>query len=481
MIFQDIYDGLIMITITVFFSVGTVIGFGLMLDVRQQIRRELMPWAFVIVAVVTAVGTIVSGRNLTGISVLFSEETESGTFLVLALRIVNLIIFLISLDIIVRYVFSNTKEKISGWPLYAAFFCYQITNTVINGIWGKVPELSHLALYPIIATLAFTIIAPREVSRLIWFAKSALLIMLALSLLILIVSPSIVLQRGYTDSFITYRFWGLGSHANTMSSLMVCMLLCLWHQPYKRPIINRLVWSLGLVSLLFTQSKTSILAFIVSIAILLFYRYKNSIPSVRRSSTMRRLLIAVIGFSMLLVGSILVLQVVFGFDQIFQMIQSTRAGKQLATLSSRDLIWGYALKEWHANPWFGYGPLIFEADYRLMIGLRMAYHAHNQFLQSLSSAGNFGVVGLLIFVGTLSVYAWRAATATSGLTLAFLVFILIRSIAEVPLQLRGVGSSEYFFLITFYVICIAYQPQVVDRRRTHNTTAILANPSGDSK
>ena len=99
-----------------------------------------------------------------------------------------------------------------------------------------------------------------------------------------------------------------------------------------------------------------------------------------------------------------------------------------------------------------------------MIGISMAYHAHNQFMQSLSAAGAIGVIGMVTFTLTLGIYAWRAAGASSGLSLALFSFVFLRGVTEVPYAIRGITNNEYFFLIVLFAVCIAYQP---DSTRNH--------------
>ena len=68
-------------------------------------------------------------------------------------------------------------------------------------------------------------------------------------------------------------------------------------------------------------------------------------------------------------------------------------GGQLTSLTGRTKIWFLAWEEFLASPWFGHGPSIWGDYYRFMIGIKTATSAHNQLLQSLSSAGILGLAG----------------------------------------------------------------------------------------
>ena len=127
---------------------------------------------------------------------------------------------------------------------------------------------------------------------------------------------------------------------------------------------------------------------------------------------------------------------------------------EAASLTNRDLIWSYAIAEWERNPLFGYGPGLFGLEYRTLIGIPKAFHAHNQVMQSLGSGGWFGVIGLLLYMGVLAYYAIRAARPTRGLSLALLLFILLRSITEVPLRVDGLMNGEFFVHLLLMMVVL---------------------------
>ncbi len=455
---QEIIGSSIFIGIAFLFSIALVIGFGLMLHVGQGIRREPMPWIFLLFAAVIVAGPVSSGRNLAGLSIFFEADVETFVASLWINRVVNVLVLVFAAECFSRRLFSVAREPIAGWALFAAFVVFVVTNSVVNGIWGTVPSLSHLVFYTLAGTLTITLIAHKEISRIVWFAKLAVTGILLLSAVFAIVNPAVVIQKGYSGGFLPFRYWGLGAHANTLSPLIVCLFFCLWYQPFQRGWLNLSVWLLAIVSLLLTQSKTAIASAALVFGILLFYRYRAALSLANAAALRRGLLWAILGVGVFGILGILVIQLVFDFGKVFDALFSTRVGAQVATVSSRDQIWYFALREWRANIWFGYGPQIFEGAYRMMIGISQAYHAHNQFMQSLSSGGIVGAFGLLVLVTVMGFYAWRARISSSGISLAMFGFIVLRGIAEVPLALRGVANSEYFFFIVFYAICLAHQP-----------------------
>ncbi len=445
------------------FAISLIVSLGLMLHAGQAIRREPLAWIFVLILIPIAVEPLVSGRNLSGLGSAFEGEIEAyGSWQIVA-RVANALAFALASERIVRQVFSRQVDAISGWSLYMAFMIFVVVNGITNGLWGSVPQLSLQPISMIVVSLAIIMIAPRHSERLVRFAKSAILWVLVLSVLVAAVKPGIVLQRGYSDGYLPIRFWGLGTHANTLSPLIVCMLCCVWHQPFNKKWLTWLAWGLGSASLLLTQSKTAIAAATVVVAILAFYRYKYLLVTLGHSMASRTALRVFLGLVILASATILVLQLSLDLSKLYDKLLGTRFGGQIATFSSRDLIWKIAYEAWIANPWFGYGPLIFEPKFRLMIGLSQAFHAHNQFMQSLSAAGITGVLGLAAFAMLLGIYGWRAAPSSNGLSLALVSFIVMRSVTEVPLSIKGAINGEFLFLLVTLVVCVAHQPLVAYR------------------
>lgn len=478
--FQDLIGPAIIGVIGLGLLLSPVLGIGAMLHFGSKIKREPLAWMFILIVMVVVSGPVASGRNLSGLSILFEADVEQISASVWINRIVNVVVLLLSVEKILRHVIKPTVNCTIAWPLFAAFAMFVLTNSVLNGIYGSAPALSHLAIYTTFATAAVLILAESEISRIILFAKSAGFVVLIASALAAIAVPSMVVQSGYSGGIFPLRYWGLGSHANTLSPLIVLMLCCLWHQPYKNKSMNRLAWFIGLTSLLATQSKTAIVATFIAFLVLAIYRYGKAALNLVNSTGGRSALAVVILIFMAVTLAILTVQVSFDVSRLTAIFISSDIGNQAITLSSRDQIWRFALQEWHTNPWFGYGPTIFEADYRRLIGLSQAYHAHNQVMHSLSAAGIVGVLGLTAFSISLGFYAISAARASSGLSIALLSILIVRSIAEVPLALRGVANVEYLFFAVTIAVSVGYKRDKaplengLSKKKLHNGRSVVS-------
>jgi len=136
-------------------------------------------------------------------------------------------------------------------------------------------------------------------------------------------------------------------------------------------------------------------------------------------------------------------------------LSETQQGYEASRFTGRDVIWSLAVQEWMRNPLFGYGISMWNDAYRMQIGMDHAVSAHNQFLQTLSVAGSIGLIGLLVYLGTLMRYAVRAARRSQGLSIALLILVLLRCVTETPLQLESFLSGAFVTHLLLFHVALA--------------------------
>jgi hypothetical protein len=141
----------------------------------------------------------------------------------------------------------------------------------------------------------------------------------------------------------------------------------------------------------------------------------------------------------------------------------SREGAQLMSMTGRDRIWAIAMEEWQQNPLFGYGPGLWDADFRASIGMFNATDAHNQFMDTLARSGSIGAAGLVIYAAVLMFLSLRHARATGGLSLALFLALALRSVSEVPLLLFGYGTELYVHMLLLVTLA-AGSARVVQAR-----------------
>ena len=183
----------------------------------------------------------------------------------------------------------------------------------------------------------------------------------------------------------------------------------------------------ALVVLLLSGSKTSAGAALIALSLAAFSGLWR-IHRVSLRAGIALLLIAIFGGGALLVATTV--------DQPVPTLDTTFSG--------RESVWTKTLAEFSDNPLAGYGPTLWDSDYRAAQGLPWAGNAHNQGVQALGEAGIIGGIGLaLLLVVTLS-SGIAGARATGGMSIALAVYMIVRMWSEAFLVASGVGAINLF-------------------------------------
>jgi O-antigen ligase len=435
--------------------VATVVLFT---DVNARLRYSWFPYLFPLIGVVMVWGPLSSMRNLSLVVPAFDAALEDIGTAAWVSRAVVAFALLICAARILSVVTSATRQWPRGVPLFAALLVLLVTHYVTAASLGEKPGFSPYYLYPFVLFTAAFVSAGEDVERSIRFAKVTLFVFLLGGALLVLLRPEAVVQSGYRSLLpgVSIRYWGLGVHANSLGALAVLFLLCVYHQPFKHRALQWFGAALGVASLVFAQSKTMWVA--ASVALLTVW-IARLLPRLRRDWTEGRLTAGMAAVCSVPVVVAVGLWVIFQIttpEAIFRHTIDYASGAKMTTLTGRDRIWALALEDWRRNLLFGYGPTWGELDYRLAVGIPSATHAHNQLIHSAASAGVFGLFASIAFLLTLSVYAVVAFRQSAGLTGALVAVILVQSITEVPLLLRGFGTAGMFWQLLTFVVVIGY-------------------------
>lgn len=433
-------------------------GFASALDIGTRVRKEPLPYAFFAIVLAIMASPLATQRVLSaGLSSADASLEDIGSSFWLS-RVLTVLVLVLCVERIARFFLHKQRQPLSAMWLWWAFFAFALAAQVLNGAFGAKPSFDHKGLYAFPAYFAFFLVAQRQPDRIFRFARWALLMFLVGSALAIGARPSTVLESGYAGWLpgISFRYYGLATHANTMGPLVIAFMILLWRYPFSVRWCNLLAWALAAGSLVLSQSKTSI---VIGAGIWLFlwvYRLRAGI--VRRDS------LGAVKFSLLLWGVTcialagLTLGVLAGFNYIDWALGKfdTVTTGQWATLSGRTRIWALAWHEFLSHPVFGYGPTIWDPMYRFYAQLPFASHAHNQLMQSLSSAGAVGGVTFLVYALTLAVFALRASARSDGMSVALVGLLLIRSVSEVPFSTASIMQGEFIVQLLAMCACVAF-------------------------
>jgi O-antigen ligase len=399
---------------------------------------------------------VFSNRELTAATAELATNAPTGPSAITnwVSRFVSVFLVVSSLERIFSVWLSRTKRTKVAAVLAFSFVILWITTVASPAFLSPHGGASHDIVYPLLIGWAVIQFSALECSAALVAARNGTLLFVLLGYLFLPIKPRLVIETGYTQGYIPGlpRFAGLAPHAVSLGLLVQVALLLLWDNPYRRTWINRIAWLLGLSALFLAQSKTAWLSFVLSVVIMLVYRNGSTINRRLFDPTRPTLVIGVVAvfvFGVLATAGVLV----WGNlgTKLINFLDSAE-GNQLMTLTGRDQIWAIALSEFNANPILGYGANLFSFEYRLSIGLLNAGHGHNQLMDTLGRSGLVGTVPLLIYFVLLTVYSFKYAMATRGLSLAIYVVLAFRCVSEVPLSVATNGHEFAAHLTLLLVI-----------------------------
>jgi O-antigen ligase len=439
-------------------AIAVIIVFAGILHWGKNRDIGLLPYIFYPVVFNTVLVYMTSGRNMFAVITYDMPEPVLAVpgYVYWISRVVTLFIIVgVGESIVNRLLHYGDNTKIPA-GLLVTFVFFFLTSVIFSAFLGSHPKLSHEYFYLFLGGSAALLFTVSEGDAAIRGARNSLFLCLLISACFAFVKPEIVMSNSYVEGLIpglTYRYAGLLSHANSLGPLTVVFLLCLWSRPYAMVSLNRFAWILGSATLFMTQSKTSWIAFLLCILPIVYCRYGGFLKRYFLNFRQPIFMAAALSLSMVVATLVVVIIAFAPTGNSLGGFFETRAGAEMMTLTGRDHIWEIAVHEWHRNHLFGYGLTMWDDAHRARIGISGAVTAHNQFYQTLGSAGIVGVVGLLVYSVTLFWYAFKTMRVSQGLTFALFLMLLVRSVSEVPFTMVGYyGAEELTHILLLMVI-----------------------------
>lgn len=400
---------------------------------------------FYAMVLMVALSTILSGRDLSLANLNFEEApvTLRHPIMQWLQPMLSLLMLTVAGERILSYLLGREKSISTPLVLLSSYIIFWLGTVISPALLGAHPNISHDYAYPLIIGIAAVLVSGVERDVAFKAARNALFVFMVASLLFIPIKSGMVLETTYSQGLLpgVPRLAGLAAHAVSLAILAQLLLICLLTIPYERKWVNRLAWGIGLTVLFLAQSKTTWIAFFLSW--ICFIAVRQGPTFFRRVGDPVHPQFGIVSILMVMLA-VLAVGLVLMFGDLGTRINiffNSAEGAQLASLTGRDKIWAIAYDEWQRNPIFGYGPLIWDSNFRISIGMPNATHAHNQFMDTLSRSGVVGAAALLIYALVLMVMSVRYARESKGLTLALFVLLFLRSISEVPLSLFGYGAE----------------------------------------
>ena len=414
--------------------------------------------------------TILSGRVLAFMdeNLVVSSKADVGSAVSTKLLLMAVIGCSVALCAAWLFNFKNYKaslDRFVGRRLTApdditiAFVVFYVAYCILPIFFGQSYYFHINLIYPLFTYIALFLWVRLSSTDPVVVGKQCLGLIVFSSLIAAIVAPQLVFQPGYIGLIPGFdsRFWGVTSHANALGAVASMFLVLELAEPSAKAWVRASILSATGLTLILTQSKSSIAAAFVGFFIIFCWRLlSRSNKAIADSKGGSLIPIALLGgfiISILGGGAF----IMFFDTDILDALQGqldARAVGHLSTATGRTLIWEAAINGGLESPLFGQGGDYWGPENRLRLGLAAAATAHNLFLQIFSRSGFVGLAALLVFLYFLIRYSIHAAKPTRGGSIALLAVFLMRSAFEANIQLNTLLSAEFFAMMAHFTYVI---------------------------
>lgn len=410
----------------------------------------LIPYVILIIQVVDVA---FGGRSLDNLSQLLASTEARSPIAMWLVRMQSVFFMVASIQLILASWRLHGTLLGTKPGLTICFVLFWMGSVGLNMFFSSHPYFAHYYFYSLFLGLGVLLSTTEDLKKFVFAVRNALTLFLVMSFLALFIKPSLVIESTYAQGYISGipRFSGFAPYALSLGQIAQVNGLLLFCFPFQKKWMNLSSGLIITVALLLSQSKTAWISTIVCVGVIILYRHKltsSHSTSFKQSVTLPLVAMVFLAVGMLCAGLIF-LDVGTALDNFF----NSKAGSKLLELNGREVIWQYALREWFANPFFGYGPLFLDLKQRLLIGLINATHAHSQFIDLLARSGVIGLLSVIPYLLIMMSMAFKANLALRGLAVSLFLVIFIKCISEVPLTLYGY-SLELLMQLTLLAILL---------------------------
>ncbi len=310
--------------------------------------------------------------------------------------------------------------------------------SVASTLWSPTPVYTAAGSIGFLAALLFSCAVAAELSEdAVYRAVTAsFVIYVALNILAAVGLPDIAWLAAYGDND-SPRLQGVSSHPNILAKEMatfICLFLPLALACGKRRSAFLLV-ALAFCVLVVTQSRTSLGAMLIALALPLLLR-----PQVARPLTF--LSAALIGLTSLAVA----VGFVPDLQSILNGASRSSDASEILTLTGRTELWGHVWNKILEAPLFGHGfgsaGAVLSREWWGAPDASVG--AHNAWLQSLLAVGVAGTIPFLFYHVAL-IRRWL--TDTRSLTRLLTPYVLVLGMTEVEIAAHPVMLTIACFLV----------------------------------
>lgn len=401
---------------------------------------------------------------LTEAGITMSEYTAVAGWVSWVLRLSSMAIVGVAAAVIFLWFIHRQRQP--GATLLAVSLGGLFVAMLTSATLGERPNFIHNSYYAIFlmaSLLALPRLAPEQVAR---QAKHVLMAIMIGSLVLAALFTSRFVQTNHVGLIPGFhiRLHGLAPHANSLAPLaLLYLLLAAWVK--SRPPWHYIGLAAAALVLLLTQSKTVWGAGLLIVLTVTAFRLHRQFVQELRTAQLGWATLTTFGIGL---GATLVAFWLFS-DAASSMLQTVQRQEGVSTLTGRTNIWRTTIETWQRNPVFGYGPNLWDLEFRILNqGALAAWHAHNQYLQALGEAGLVGLAATVFYTGVLIHYGLKFAQRTQGISLALVLLMLVRTVSEIPLRLNVLLDTTFFvhFVVFTLFLMLAREAAAVPAATT---------------
>lgn len=447
---------IILYAFVLFFTIAFIFIFFASYRLTTKIDNGLLLYFFYALLIGSAISMLLSSRTL-GLEESELASSGQGFLSGAVIKGMYLIILLAVFERTINFIQQN-KLDFQRFLLLFVITLVWVANVVMPSFVAQVGEIHFTYIMSFVVMLGIALSGQIKMGELLLHTKNAMVAFVLLSLLIIVVNPSFVLNFSYTNGYIPGlpRFYGLATYATIMGAISATAIWLLIAFPYQSKNITRLLIAACFVALVLTQAKAVMTSFLIGAFLIYVYKpntswLKTHVLS-QRPNAFRPIIIIP---SIILLMGIASALVAFMFIDINALIYrnfSLETLDKLTSITGRDIIWEYSIAQFFKYPIFGYGIDFLSYEHRNSIGMPFATNAHNQFIDAAARAGLFGLISYIILYGFLLAYAIKLRKVTHGLSLALISYIIIFSITAVPLDLVSLTLQTIPMYLLLFII-----------------------------
>ena len=419
----------------------------------------ILQYFFYALFVSNSLMTLLSGRDLTGLGT--SLPGSGGSPLMIwSTRLTSLFLLLAALDQCVRFFRTRPRIDATRAALAVGVVLLWLSNIVAPAFWSTHPTGFYYPwAYQPILIIGLLCLTAENGSMVIRHCRNASTLFCFISLMLAVVHPAWVIDNNYMRGLVTGlpRLSGLATHPITMGMIAASGVWCLAYAPFQSRKLTMFAVLICFAALLLSQSKTTWVGFVMGLPVLMFYRRRAEKASgMAERRKMGVMFAAGCTAAIVLILAMLTLLILGVVDERMDQFAQSALGAQMFSLTGRDLIWNIALEEWRRSPIFGYGPNLFDLNYRLRIGMLFATDGHNQFYDALARSGMVGAAGAALYSAIIAWMGLRFSHASAGLSLILAISLLVRTVSEVPfiLTVTNLNDTAHYLFICVIVSCL---------------------------